>query len=144
MMCSGSQASALLKVLLAVVVGALAAAGLSGVEDVRITATTLVALAGTLTGFMFTTLSILIGIADRKFIQRLRLTGHYHVLVSGLLSTAALWMVVIVVGLLAHVVPRSAQGAAVPIAMAFVSLALIQSVVAGYRFSRVVQGLTQP
>ena len=100
--------------------------GLAGYEDIRLTATTLVALAGTLIGFLLTALSLLIGVADRKFIENLRMTGHYGAL-----------------GLMAHTLSRSLQGLVVPVAMGFAAFALLQFVVVGFRFSLVVKQLSR-
>ena len=117
--------------------------GLAGYEDIRLTATTLVALAGTLIGFLLTALSLLIGVADRKFIENLRMTGHYGALVRQMLRTAAVWLCVAALGLMAHTLSRSLQGLVVPVAMGFAAFALLQFVVVGFRFSLVVKQLSR-
>ncbi|QTF93673.1 hypothetical protein, partial [Halomonas sp. BM-2019] len=68
------------KWLLSFLAGTLAFYSFDTFDDIRLTATTLVALSGTLTGFILTALSMLVGIADRPFILKLRQTGHYSFL----------------------------------------------------------------
>lgn len=139
-----SLGTVLIKVGVAFAVGVAAYLGLQGYEDVRLTATTGVALAGTLTGFLLTALSMLVSVADRPFIANLRLTGHYTALVRSIISAAALWLAVAVVGLVGHVTTGVTQQVTIAIELGLASLAFIQFVTVGQRFTLVVELLAKP
>lgn len=140
---SGLQIAAFGSVLLSALVAYSSYCGLAGYEDIRLTATTLVALAGTLVGFTLTALSLLIGISDRAFIQNLRQTGHFANLVRQLFRAAGLWLAVAALGLIAHTQDRELQGLIVPLAMGFATLAFLQFLVVARRFAVVMRILTQ-
>ncbi|ABE58760.1 hypothetical protein Csal_1405 [Chromohalobacter israelensis DSM 3043] len=76
---------------------------LSGYEDLRLSASVFSTLAATLFGFLITALSILVAIADKNFIVRIRVTGHFYKLVSKLFCVAGLLLLSIVSGVLALV-----------------------------------------
>ncbi|WP_018649540.1 MULTISPECIES: hypothetical protein [unclassified Thioalkalivibrio] len=111
-------------------------------EDLRLTATTLSTIGATLTGFLLTALSLLIGVSNRTFIQNLRITGHFQVLVKGMFQLAGAWIVVIVVGLLGHATQGDPQRfwVAAGFGLTVIALALLLHV--GRRFYQVILGLS--
>lgn len=128
---------------LAIAIGYGAYHGLDAYADIRITATTLVALAGTLTGFLLTALSLLIGIADRPFIENLRMTGHYRQLIRKIFKAAGLWLCVVAIGLAGHIVAAEVQRIVISLAMGLATLALLYFLSVGSKFSKVVNLLTR-
>lgn len=141
----GPQAIALIRYGLAVLAGLLAyiGFGVSGFDDIRLTATTLVALSGTLTGFVVAGVSMLVSAADRPFMISLRKTGHYQVLVSDLITSAAMWLAVIAVALGGHFSAGKWQQAILAVATGLMVLSLLQFLKSGYRFSMVLKNLSR-
>ena len=92
------------------------------IGDARITATTIITLAGTLTGFLMTSLSIMVSSADKPFIKALRKTGHFQSLLSDFMLSAGAWVVIILLGLLFHLVPGATEVLAISIALFVYSL----------------------
>lgn len=140
---SGNRATELTKWLLSLLAGTLAFYSFDTFDDIRLTATTLVALSGTLTGFILTALSMLVGIADRPFILKLRQTGHYSFLVKGAFTSAALWLVVVVFGVLGHLTTDQTQQIILSIAVLSMVHALWFFVGLGIKFRRVLVRLAR-
>lgn len=139
----GRKAAVLGSLLLAAAAGIGAYMGLCQYDDIRLTATTVVALAGTLTGFLLTALSVLVSNAERPAAHNMRLTGHYPALIQQIFHTVLLWLSVIVVGLAGHVSTGNLQLVLVALSLALTVLSLIKLVVVGRRFSMVVGYLSK-
>lgn len=123
-------------------VGSAAFKGLCVIEDARLTASTMVALSGTLIGFMMASLSMLVSAADRPFLQNLRRSGHFKGLVREILTTVLLWLAVIVVALAGHFVVGDYQRYVVAIATALLTLSFIHFLIVGRKFKMVIEMLS--
>ena len=142
-MLSGGLVNGSIRVVLGLAAAYGAYEGIPHFSDVRLTATTLVALSGTLTGFIMTALSLLVAAADRPFMENLRMTGHYQRLMRGLLSSALLWVTVIVVALTAHFVKGEIQRVVLATATGLTIVSLTVFLSAGNKFSKVVLELSR-
>ena len=91
-------------------------------EDTLTTATTLIALPGTLTGFLMTAISLLVASADKPFIVNLRKTGHFETMIVNLTNSAASWVLVICIALSCHVIINHETILAIAISMMYYSL----------------------
>lgn len=134
--------TAIINFLIPMAVGTAAYKGLCVIEDARLTATTMVALSGTLIGFMMASLSMLISAADRPFLQNLRRSGHFKGLVQEILTTAILWIAVVVVALAGHFVVGDYQRYVVAIATALLTLSFIHFLIVGRKFKMVIEILS--
>lgn len=139
----GYLATASTNVALPILVGYGAWVGLQSISDPRLTATTMVALSGTLIGFMMTAISLLVSSADRPFMSNLRKTGHYRRLVSEILLAATLWLAVAVTALSAHFMSGDMQRYVISIAAGLLSLSFVHFVIAGRKFKFVIKNLSQ-
>jgi len=139
----GLLKSATINLVIPVVIGVAAFKGLAVIQDARLTATTMVALSGTLIGFMMAALSMLVSSADRPFLQNLRRTGHFKKLVKELLTTALLWLAVVVVALAGHFVVGDVQRYVVAIATALLGLSLVHFLLVGRKFKIVIEILSE-
>lgn len=131
------------RLLLGVAAGFAAYKGLPAFSDVRLTATTMVALSGTLTGFIMTALSLLVSAADRPFLSNLRLTGHFQVLLRGLIRSAGLWICVIVIAMTGHFVDGKCQILVVSVATGLLFYTLLEFLSAGSKFAKVIIELSR-
>ncbi|WP_147408748.1 MULTISPECIES: hypothetical protein [Halomonadaceae] len=134
--------TAIVNLVIPVAVGSAAFKGLCVIEDARLTATTMVALSGTLIGFMMASLSMLVSAADRPFLQNLRRSGHFKGLVREILTTVILWLAVIVVALAGHFVVGDYQRYVVAIATALLTLSFIHFIIVGRKFKMVIEMLS--
>lgn len=134
--------TAIVNLVIPVAVGSAAFKGLCVIEDARLTATTMVALSGTLIGFMMASLSMLVSAADRPFLQNLRRSGHFKGLVREILTTVILWLAVIVVALAGHFVVGDYQRYVVAIATALLTLSFIHFLIVGRKFKMVIEMLS--
>lgn len=125
----------------ALVVASIAYSSLGVYEDLRLTATTLVALGGTLIGFMLASLSLLIGVSDRDFMRNLRRTGHLPRLVDSIFHVAGLWLAVIVSGLAAHLAAGHWQRILVALSMGLTVIAFAYLIRLGRRYFLVIRVL---
>lgn len=117
--------------------------GLAAYRAVRITASGVITVAAVLLGFQLTALSMLIAVADRRFIRNLRMTGHYERLVRELLMSAGVWLAVIAAGLMSYVLMGEAQRALLALAFGLAAFGLLAFVRAGRKFALVVQLLAK-
>lgn len=134
--------TATINLVIPVAVGAAAFKGLCVIEDARLTATTMVALSGTLIGFMMAALSMLVSAADRPFLQNLRRSGHFKNLIKEILTTALLWLAVVVVALAGHFVVGEYQRYVVAIATALLALSFVHFLIVGRKFKMVIEILS--
>jgi len=134
--------TATINVVIPVVVGVAAFKGLAFIEDARLTATTMVALSGTLIGFMMAALSMLVSAADRPFLQNLRRSGHFKHLIKEILTTALLWLAVVVVALAGHFVVGEYQRYVVAVATALLTLSFVHFLIVGRKFKMVIEILS--
>jgi len=137
------KVTALIRLAIGVAAGLSAYMGLLGYEDIRLTATTLVAVSGTLAGFLMTAMSVLISASDRRFMENLKKTGHYEQLFRLLIRSTALWLCVIVVGMAGHFLAGDLQAAVVAVAAGLMMYAMITFAYAGTRFSKVMVQLAR-
>ena len=126
-----------------VAVGVAAFKGLGDIDDARLTATTMVALSGTLIGFMMAALSMLVSAADRPFLQNLRRSGHFKKLIKEILTTALVWLAVVVVALAGHFVVGEPQRYTVAIATALLALSFVHFLRVGRKFKMVIEILSE-
>ncbi|MCL1476762.1 MULTISPECIES: hypothetical protein [unclassified Marinobacter] len=138
----GSLAFVLSNIVLPAAVGFGAWKGLQFIADPRLTATTMVALSGTLIGFTMTAISLLVSTADRPFIANLRKTGHYNRLVSEILLTATLWLAVAVTALTAHFLTGDWQRLVAAVATGLLTLSFVHFVSAGRKFKIILTKLS--
>tara|TARA_R110002051_G_C8753561_1_gene500545 strand:+ start:1929 stop:2363 length:435 start_codon:yes stop_codon:yes gene_type:complete len=112
--------------------------GLQDFGDIRITATTLIALSGTLTGFIMTSLSMLVSTADRPFMINLRQTGHFQNLVNHLLGSAGMWVFVICLSFSVHLTNGSTQQIILSFSMAMMLYSLMYFLSAMHKFRLII------
>jgi len=115
--------------------------GVADVSDVRITGASLMAVAGTLTGFVMTAMSMLVSASDKDFIKKLRMTGHFEELMKQLITSAAWWLVVIACGLASHLLVGDYSKYAVSFAVGIFAASMITFILAGKNFLMVVKYL---
>jgi hypothetical protein len=112
--------------------------GLQEFVDIRITATTLIALSGTLTGFIMTALSMLVSTADRPFMVNLRETGHFQNLVNHLLGSACMWVLVIFLSFSVHLTHEYYQQVMLSFSMAMMFYSLMYFLNAVHKFRLII------
>ena len=137
----GPVIASLIKVVVAVVAGYVAYLGIAQTADVRITGTSLMAVSGTLTGFIMTAMSMLVSASNRDFMKKLRKTGHFSELIKELVNSAAWWIAVIVCALSSHLLAGEYAKYAVAVAVGLFAASLITFVLAGKKFLTVVDFL---
>lgn len=109
--------------------------------DLRSIVSTFASVAGTLLGFVIAALSILTSVVDRRFIAKLRVTGHYDVLLHELYWTAASFLLAMVVSMGALFLPDSKVLVGTSVSTSVMILATLYLIFAGYKFSLVMKHL---
>lgn len=105
------------------------------------TSSVIVGLAGTLLGFLITSISLITALMDRRLVANMIKTGHYQRLVSDTILTCAFLLIVIV----SCLITLLAQGHIVlcifSFTLLFTSLSIFYLIEAGRRFSVIVLNL---
>lgn len=128
-----------LSLALAVYLGYVAYGALDAYQDLRLSASVFSTLAGTLFGFLITSLSMLIAIADREFIKRIRATGHYAFLIHKMFCVAGFLLASAVAGTLVQIVSSCEwQKMAIAISVSLFYYAIYMFLMVGLKFKKIV------
>lgn len=101
----------------------------------------IIGLAGTLLGFLITSMSLITALMDRKLILNMIKTGHYKRLMSDTVLTCTFMLLVIVFCLITLLSSGYFIVWVFYIALFFTSLSLLYLVEAGSRFSAIILNL---
>lgn len=104
------------------------------IGNATIIARTMTVLSGTLLGFLITSLSILLAISDRKFIQSIRKSGHINNLVNQVFLVALILILSIAMSIFSLI---STYNALTPITVGLTIFALVVFCRIGYKYKQI-------
>lgn len=99
--------------------------------------------AGTLLGFLAVALSILVAVYNRRLITNMRKTGHYDVLVGGVMHNSIAFLAALASALISLIVPEGWLLAAASLTVLLLMYAVAVFVCVIWKFALVIDALGQ-